>query len=168
MEEKQIELFIMEISDIMVLIQTNKFSIFITTVVFLIFCRILKSIHRRHQFPIFTAKRNTTAATKPLYCAVCLDDIDGGQRYRCLPQCCHCFHVDCIDPWLQSRSTCPLCRNQIPLHLLPQKQKEPGFFYLFIYFSIKAIREKIESNFKKILSLEGTLVWQKTQAGLQI
>ncbi|KVH97213.1 hypothetical protein Ccrd_000681 [Cynara cardunculus var. scolymus] len=102
-------------------------NIFVTTVVVLIFCRIIKSIHHRHQFPIFTAKRNATVDVKPLYCAVCLHDVDGGQRYRRLPQCRHCFHVNCIDTWLQLRSTCPLCRNQVPLHLLPQKQKEPGY-----------------------------------------
>ncbi|KVH97211.1 Zinc finger, RING/FYVE/PHD-type [Cynara cardunculus var. scolymus] len=126
MEDKQIKFITSKLTGIAVLILTSKFNIFVTVVVLLIFCRILKSIHHLHQFPVFTAKRNTTAATKLLYCAVCLHDIDEGQRYRRLPQCCHCFHVNCIDTWFQSRSICPLCRNQAPPHLLPRKQKEPG------------------------------------------
>ncbi|KAJ9563374.1 hypothetical protein OSB04_008534 [Centaurea solstitialis] len=154
MEAEEIELIVAKLFDVMVLIPTNKINIFITIVVVFVFCRIIKSIHHHRQFPIFTAKCNGTVATGLVYCAVCLHDVDGGQRYRRLPQCRHCFHVHCIDTWLQSRSTCPLCRNQVPIHLLPRKQKEHGFLYLFIYFSIKAIRRRIESNFNKILLFE--------------
>ncbi|KVH97210.1 hypothetical protein Ccrd_000682 [Cynara cardunculus var. scolymus] len=151
MDAQQIDLLVAKLSGIVVLILTNKSNIFIVVVVVLILRCILKSIYHRHQFPIFTVKRNVTAATKPLYCAVCLHDIDGGQRYRRLPQCHHCFHVNCIDTWLQSQSTCPLCRNQVPLHLLPRKQKKTSYFYLFIYFSMKAIRKRIGTNFNKMM-----------------
>ncbi|KAJ0601693.1 putative transcription factor C2H2 family [Helianthus annuus] len=29
---------------------------------------------------------------------------------RLLLLCCHAFHVECIDAWLKSNQTCPLCR----------------------------------------------------------
>jgi hypothetical protein len=43
-------------------------------------------------------------------CAVCLEDLRGGEMVRSLPECRHVFHVGCIDAWLQMHVTCPLCR----------------------------------------------------------
>ncbi|GJN29437.1 hypothetical protein PR202_gb17663 [Eleusine coracana subsp. coracana] len=34
-------------------------------------------------------------------------------KLRLLPTCGHAFHVPCIDAWLLSHSTCPLCRGSI-------------------------------------------------------
>ncbi|CAI8607800.1 unnamed protein product [Vicia faba] len=48
-----------------------------------------------------------------LECAVCLCDIVEGEKARLLPKCNHGFHLDCIDMWFQSHSTCPLCRNLV-------------------------------------------------------
>ncbi|KAG9140697.1 hypothetical protein Leryth_006891 [Lithospermum erythrorhizon] len=31
-------------------------------------------------------------------------------KLRLLPTCSHAFHMNCIDTWLLSNSTCPLCR----------------------------------------------------------
>jgi len=46
-------------------------------------------------------------------CAVCLEDIEIGQWYKRLPNCEHCFHATCIDQWLLTRATCPICREEI-------------------------------------------------------
>ncbi|KAL6996180.1 RING-type E3 ubiquitin transferase [Sarracenia purpurea var. burkii] len=48
-----------------------------------------------------------------LECAVCLSELADGDKTRLLPKCNHGFHVDCIDMWFQSHSTCPLCRNPV-------------------------------------------------------
>ncbi|XP_022715379.1 RING-H2 finger protein ATL3-like [Durio zibethinus] len=48
-----------------------------------------------------------------LECAVCLCELVEGEKARMLPKCNHGFHVDCIDMWFQSHSTCPLCRNPV-------------------------------------------------------
>ncbi|KAG2722480.1 hypothetical protein I3843_02G113200 [Carya illinoinensis] len=48
-----------------------------------------------------------------LECAVCLSELLQGEKARLLPKCNHGFHVDCIDMWFQSHSTCPLCRNPV-------------------------------------------------------
>ncbi|KAL5212977.1 hypothetical protein ABZP36_023824 [Zizania latifolia] len=43
-------------------------------------------------------------------CAVCLAELEDGEEARFLPRCGHGFHADCVDQWLDSHSTCPLCR----------------------------------------------------------
>jgi len=45
-----------------------------------------------------------------LDCAVCLCEFEENEKARLLPKCNHSFHVDCIDMWFHSHSTCPLCR----------------------------------------------------------
>lgn len=48
-----------------------------------------------------------------LECAVCLGEVAEGEKVRILPNCSHGFHVGCIDMWIQSHSTCPLCRSPV-------------------------------------------------------
>lgn len=48
-----------------------------------------------------------------LECAVCLSEVSQGEKARLLPKCNHGFHVECIDMWFKSHSTCPLCRNSV-------------------------------------------------------
>jgi hypothetical protein len=48
-------------------------------------------------------------------CAVCLSEFSEEDHLRLLPNCKHAFHVDCIDTWLLSNSTCPLCRHSLLL-----------------------------------------------------
>ncbi|KAL5221297.1 hypothetical protein ABZP36_026010 [Zizania latifolia] len=45
-------------------------------------------------------------------CAVCLSELADGDKVRQLPNCGHVFHVECVDAWLRSRTTCPLCRAE--------------------------------------------------------
>lgn len=44
-------------------------------------------------------------------CAICLSEFAVGEEIRVLPQCSHGFHVNCIDTWLGSHSSCPSCRQ---------------------------------------------------------
>jgi len=46
-------------------------------------------------------------------CAVCLEDYTSREHARELP-CRHRFHSQCIVPWLEMRSSCPVCRFQLP------------------------------------------------------
>uniref|UniRef100_A0A1D1YC74 RING-type E3 ubiquitin transferase n=2 Tax=Anthurium amnicola TaxID=1678845 RepID=A0A1D1YC74_9ARAE len=43
-------------------------------------------------------------------CSVCLGDYKSDEHLKRIPPCGHTFHVDCIDHWLSTHTTCPLCR----------------------------------------------------------
>ncbi|CAM8910954.1 hypothetical protein QQ045_032123 [Rhodiola kirilowii] len=47
-------------------------------------------------------------------CSVCLGEFQDDENLRLLPKCSHAFHISCIDTWLQSHASCPLCRCSIP------------------------------------------------------
>ncbi|XP_020217631.1 E3 ubiquitin-protein ligase Os04g0590900 [Cajanus cajan] len=46
-------------------------------------------------------------------CPVCLSEFQDDESVRLLPKCSHAFHLPCIDTWLKSHSSCPLCRASI-------------------------------------------------------
>jgi DNA-directed RNA polymerase subunit RPC12/RpoP len=46
-------------------------------------------------------------------CSVCKDDFEVDQEILNLP-CKHCFHDECIKPWLKERNSCPTCRFELP------------------------------------------------------
>ncbi|KAL1546054.1 RING-type E3 ubiquitin transferase [Salvia divinorum] len=56
-----------------------------------------------------------------LECAVCLNEFEDDETLRLLPKCDHVFHPDCIDAWLASHTTCPVCRA----NLAPQTGADP-------------------------------------------
>ena len=51
-----------------------------------------------------------------LECAVCLCEFEDTETLRLIPKCDHVFHPECIDEWLGSHTTCPVCRT----NLVPQ------------------------------------------------
>ncbi|CAA0406492.1 RING-H2 finger protein ATL46 [Arabidopsis thaliana] len=75
------------------------------------------------------------AAQEPFDCAVCLCEFSEKDKLRLLPMCSHAFHLNCIDTWLQSNSTCPLCRGTL---------FSPGFSMENPMFDFDDIREDEE------------------------
>lgn len=68
-------------------------------------------------FPVlaYVAVRDHKLGKGALECAVCLTEFDDFDRLKILPKCEHVFHPECIDAWLASHVTCPVCRaNQTP------------------------------------------------------
>ncbi|XP_044488304.1 RING-H2 finger protein ATL47-like [Mangifera indica] len=59
--------------------------------------------------PVFLYKE-IMGLKEPFDCPVCLCEFSEEDKLRLLPMCSHAFHIDCIDTWLLSNSTCPLCR----------------------------------------------------------
>ncbi|VVA92319.1 unnamed protein product [Arabis nemorensis] len=62
--------------------------------------------------PVFLYKE-IKGLKEPFDCAVCLCEFSEEDKLRLLPICSHAFHIDCIDTWLLSNSTCPLCRGTL-------------------------------------------------------
>jgi E3 ubiquitin-protein ligase ATL41 len=71
---------------------------------------------------------------EPGECAICLGAARQGEAVRVLPSCAHVFHVECVDTWLASSSSCPVCRALVeppppsaaagPVHVQQSLQKE--------------------------------------------
>ncbi|PRQ57073.1 putative transcription factor C2H2 family [Rosa chinensis] len=64
-------------------------------------------------FSAIKNRRASSTAVVAADCAVCLSKFEHDDQLRLLPLCCHAFHVSCIDTWLHSQQTCPLCRSPI-------------------------------------------------------
>jgi len=62
--------------------------------------------------PVFQFKE-IVGLNEPFDCAVCLCEFTEKDKLRLLPMCSHAFHISCIDTWLLSNSTCPLCRGTL-------------------------------------------------------
>ncbi|XP_021292296.1 E3 ubiquitin-protein ligase RHA2B-like [Herrania umbratica] len=47
-------------------------------------------------------------------CTVCLDSMEKSEEIRALCKCCHVFHKECLDTWVnEGQVTCPLCRSTL-------------------------------------------------------
>ena len=73
---------------------------------------------RAHQVPVsakgipITLYRRVGGSEE---CAICLGELEDGDKVKVLPACRHCYHSDCVDRWLLARPSCPMCRTSIPL-----------------------------------------------------
>ncbi|GMH08527.1 hypothetical protein Nepgr_010367 [Nepenthes gracilis] len=98
--------------------------------------RSIPTIRFRHE-----AKASERGQESYYECAVCLGEFKEGDKLRVIPNCCHAFHIDCIDVWLQTSANCPLCRSSIssstlraidqtiapiPAHLVPNTDNFRG------------------------------------------
>ncbi|XP_072954661.1 RING-H2 finger protein ATL66 [Typha angustifolia] len=63
-------------------------------------------------FPIRLHRASPTG--DDVQCSICLSSLVEGEKVRVLPSCGHCFHPECVDAWLRTQSSCPLCRASIP------------------------------------------------------
>ncbi|XP_031123058.1 RING-H2 finger protein ATL57-like isoform X2 [Ipomoea triloba] len=44
-------------------------------------------------------------------CPICLSEFELKETLKIIPCCGHVFHLKCIDTWLSSHVSCPLCRS---------------------------------------------------------
>ncbi|KAL0739216.1 hypothetical protein Bca4012_015426 [Brassica carinata] len=91
--------------------------------------------------PVFHYKSIIGLKNYPFDCAVCLCEFETEDKLRLLPMCSHAFHVDCIDTWLLSHSTCPLCRSSLLSDLSPHHDHRPSFLLVLESASDHSSRE---------------------------
>ncbi|XP_010453943.1 PREDICTED: RING-H2 finger protein ATL63-like [Camelina sativa] len=63
--------------------------------------------------PLFIYEGDEDQDEEEEECVICLGLWEVGEFGRKLRNCGHGFHVECIDMWLSSHSTCPLCRSPV-------------------------------------------------------
>ncbi|CAL5054958.1 unnamed protein product [Urochloa decumbens] len=82
--------------------------------------------------PLFTMASALAALPKSSPdCAVCLSPFSPDAELRLLPACRHAFHAECVDAWLRTTPSCPLCRAAVslphpPLPTAPAAAAAPG------------------------------------------
>ncbi|CAN6919186.1 unnamed protein product [Brassica oleracea] len=91
--------------------------------------------------PVFHYKSIIGLKNYPFDCAVCLSEFETEDKLRLLPKCSHAFHMDCIDTWLLSHSTCPLCRSSLLSDLSPRQDPRPSFLLVLESASDHSSRE---------------------------
>ncbi|KAK8940933.1 E3 ubiquitin-protein ligase ATL6 [Platanthera zijinensis] len=83
-----------------------------------------------HSFPVmlYSDVKNHKIGSSSLECAVCINEFEDQDSIRLLPKCSHVFHEDCIDAWLASHVTCPVCRCVL------EKEDEKGEVVVVVVF----------------------------------
>ncbi|KAI3458520.1 hypothetical protein Pfo_015183 [Paulownia fortunei] len=68
-----------------------------------------------NSLPIVMHKNSASGAgnLSEAECCICLGIFGDGDKVKVLPQCDHCFHSECVDKWLTTQSSCPLCRASL-------------------------------------------------------
>lgn len=68
-------------------------------------------------------KKNEESDKTSQDCPICYEAIDAGCEK--VLKCKHVFHKECIEKWLSTKSTCPICRKPIKK---TRQQRGPVYF----------------------------------------
>ncbi|KAK9280027.1 hypothetical protein L1049_013712 [Liquidambar formosana] len=67
------------------------------------------SLHRS----LDSCSSNNTLVEEEIECSICLTLFQGEEKVKVLPKCHHTYHPECVDKWLSTQSSCPLCRASL-------------------------------------------------------
>ncbi|XP_050383044.1 E3 ubiquitin-protein ligase ATL41-like [Argentina anserina] len=76
--------------------------------------------------PVFVYGVGRQDGDADVECAVCLSMLEDEEIARLLPNCKHSFHAVCIDTWLISHPTCPICRTEAEPRMALQPEPREG------------------------------------------
>ncbi|XP_057980107.1 RING-H2 finger protein ATL66-like [Malania oleifera] len=63
--------------------------------------------------PVTVYRSTAPQAGETAECSICLSAYQDGDRVKVLPECGHSFHRQCVDRWLMTQASCPLCRSSL-------------------------------------------------------
>ncbi|KAI4371509.1 hypothetical protein MLD38_019737 [Melastoma candidum] len=80
-----------------------------------------------HCFPTFdySSVKGFRREKYGLECAICLVEFEDDSLLRLITVCYHVFHQECIDLWLSTQKTCPVCRANLDLPLQKLLERSP-------------------------------------------
>lgn len=62
------------------------------------------------EIPALIYSEGTKLAGAETECIICLSEFTVGDKIRVLDRCSHGFHLQCVQQWLDTHSSCPTCR----------------------------------------------------------
>lgn len=84
-------------------------------------------------------------------CSICMEDFHVDEQASELP-CHHCFHQQCIKPWLSAQHTCPVCRHSLPTESTATRIFT--FLFLFLLFLFIFLSFFFSSKIQLLFDLE--------------
>jgi hypothetical protein len=100
------------------------------------------------------------------FCSICQVNLEEGERVRAISKCQHLFHSPCLEPWLDSHNTCPLCRITITETVTPTNAYLTNLL-TFIEERIQNFHVQLRRNLFQFCLAEGILKKFPTAAAMQ-
>ncbi|KAL1189869.1 putative RING-H2 finger protein ATL37 [Cardamine amara subsp. amara] len=86
-------------------------------------------------------------------CEICLNEFEDEETLRWMPPCSHTYHAKCIDVWLSSRSTCPVCRANLSL------KPGEGFPYPSMDLEMGNVHRGVQESHDDISLIDNSVTW---------
>ncbi|KAJ0233498.1 RING-H2 finger protein ATL32 [Hirschfeldia incana] len=102
-------------------------------------------------FPVFaySSVKESKIGSGDLECSICLNELEDRETVRLLPVCNHLFHVDCIDAWLYSHSTCPVCRFNLAAKPVKTREEDRAPVSDHVVIDIREAVEEEKSHHRR-------------------
>nr|XP_002124964.1 RING finger protein 150 [Ciona intestinalis] len=90
-----------------------------------------------------TIKPNDEIVSTESVCAICIENYKTAEVVRELP-CRHIFHKKCVDPWLHTKHTCPMCKINIIKTTGNCEDNDSGHFNDGALVSVNSVNQDME------------------------
>ena len=105
-------------------------------------------------------------------CSICLSEInDSISIFK--TYCDHCFHIDCIFPWISDNTTCPNCRQPITFNNEILDDRIYNFYdhdeihedlaYSFMFRDIIILINNINTRINNYTNSNNSITYARTQ-----
>jgi hypothetical protein len=83
------------------------------------------------------------------FCTICQTSLSQGDRVRAIQKCQHLYHAECLEPWLRTHTTCPVCRTSV----FPEDEEDTNYHntILNLWTLIQAQVQRIQTEYHRRL-----------------